>query len=99
MTFANLAGLRCRSCDASGLQPVLSLGRTPLANSLLTREQLTQPEPTFPLEVVFCPRCSLVQLTESVPPESLFREYVYFSSYSDTMLKHARDLAERLIVE
>jgi SAM-dependent methyltransferase len=93
--FANLDALACRSCAKTGLRPVLSLGETPLANSLLTREQLGQPEPRFPLEVAFCPYCTLVQLTESVPPESMFRDYVYFSSFSDTMLKHAEALAER----
>jgi hypothetical protein len=62
----------------------------------LTREQLDQPEPTFPLDLAFCPGCTLVQITESVPPETLFREYVYFSSYSDTMLAHARALVKRL---
>src|ERR1051326_3064259 len=91
--------LSCRSCGASDLQPVLDLGATPLANGLLTQEQLSQPEPTFPLKVVFCPNCSLVQLTESVSPEKLFREYVYFSSYSDALLAHARTLALRLIGE
>ena len=53
----------------------------------------------FPLDLVFCRECALVQITESVAPEELFREYVYFSSYSDTMLHHAADLATRLIRE
>jgi SAM-dependent methyltransferase len=81
-----------------GLELILSLGRTPLANSLLTEPQLAQPEETFPLELVFCPRCTLVQITETVPPEKLFREYLYFSSFSDTMLMHARELVDELIV-
>ena len=87
----------CRSCGCGGLQKVLSLGRTPLANALLTAEQLQQPEETYPLELVFCSQCSLVQLTESVAPEKLFREYVYFSSFSDTMLRHAEQLSSELI--
>ncbi len=87
----------CRSCGAVDRQPVLSLGRTPLANRLLTERQLDEPEPTWPLDLVFCPRCALVQITETVPPEALFSEYRYFSSYSDTMLEHARQLAERTI--
>lgn len=84
----------CRSCGASGLAPVLDLGRTPLANRLLKPDQIQQPEPTYPLELVFCPACSLVQITETVPPEVLFSDYVYFSSFSDTMVAHARALAE-----
>ncbi|HEX8129461.1 MAG TPA: class I SAM-dependent methyltransferase [Pyrinomonadaceae bacterium] len=89
----------CRSCDARELELILSLGRTPLANALLTAEQLATPEPTFPLDLVFCPACSLVQITETVPPEQLFREYFYLSSFSDTMLKHAEELSARIIPE
>jgi SAM-dependent methyltransferase len=76
---------------------VLSLGRTPLANALLTAEQLSEPEATFPLDLVFCPACTLVQITETVPPEQLFSHYLYLSSYSDTMLHHAEQLARQLV--
>jgi SAM-dependent methyltransferase len=76
---------------------VLSLGRMPLANALLTRGQLGEPEATFALELVFCPDCTLVQITETVPPETLFRNYLYFSSFSDTVVQSARSLAERLV--
>ncbi|HXG24249.1 MAG TPA: class I SAM-dependent methyltransferase, partial [Chthonomonadales bacterium] len=87
----------CRSCGMSGLQPVVSLGQMPLANALLTWEELPQPEVTYPLDLVFCPICTLVQITETVPPVKLFREYLYFSSFSDSMLQHAADLAHRMI--
>lgn len=87
----------CRSCGASNVQPILSLGEMPLANALLTQGQLTQPEEMFPLDLVFCPHCTLVQITETVPPEKLFREYLYFSSFSDTVLENARQLADRMI--
>lgn len=86
----------CRSCGQSDLHPVLSLGRTPLANALLTIDQLEKPEETFPLDLVFCPNCTLVQITETVPPEKLFRDYLYFSSFSDTVLENARNIAGRL---
>ena len=88
---------RCRSCGSSDLHLVLSLGRTPLANSLLTAEELQQPEPSFPLDLVFCGNCTLVQITETVPPEQLFSNYLYFSSFSDTMLQHSEAIAKRLI--
>ena len=87
----------CRSCGEAGLELVLSLGRTPLANALLTAEQLVEPEPTYPLDLAFCPQCTLVQITETVPPEKLFGEYLYFSSFSDTTLRHAEGLVGRLI--
>lgn len=90
---------KCRSCNADGLIPVLDLGRTPLANSLLTTEQLDLPEDDYPLEVVFCPACTLVQITETVPPEILFRDYLYFSSFSDTMLSHAEALVNQVLAE
>jgi 2-polyprenyl-3-methyl-5-hydroxy-6-metoxy-1,4-benzoquinol methylase len=86
----------CRSCGKKSLMPILSLGRTPLANALLTVEELGQPEPTYPLDLAFCPNCTLVQITETVPPEKLFREYLYFSSFSDTVLLNAKEIAERL---
>lgn len=91
--------LRCRACSGSGLGTVLSLGCTPLANSLLTPEQLTQAESVYPLDLVFCPHCALVQITETVPPETLFRDYLYFSSFSDTMLCHSQTLANRMAKE
>jgi SAM-dependent methyltransferase len=89
--------LVCNSCDQQGLIPFLSLGNTPLANSLPSKEQLDLPEEMFPLNVAFCPNCSLVQITEIVPREKLFRDYLYYSSFSDTVLQNARDVVERLI--
>src|SRR5688500_1490877 len=86
----------CRSCGYADLQLILSLGNTPLANALLKPEQLNQPEATYPLDLVFCPACTLVQITETVPPEILFSDYLYFSSFSDTMLQHAQTLAGSL---
>jgi SAM-dependent methyltransferase len=89
----------CRSCGSNKLAPILSLGKTPLANALLSKEQLGQPELTYPLDLVLCTVCSLVQITETVSSEQLFGEYLYFSSFSDTMLAHARALVERVIAE
>jgi len=82
----------CRVCDSKGLEPVLDLGTTPLADRLLSEEQLNSPEPTYPLEVVFCPKCSLVQILETVSPEELFSEdYPYYSSFSPALLRHSLD--------
>lgn len=87
----------CRACGHAPLELVLSLGQTPLANALLSAAELTQPEPMYPLDLAFCPNCTLVQITETVPPEKLFREYVYFSSFADTALQNAQAIVERLI--
>jgi hypothetical protein len=89
----------CRSCRAAGLETILSLGAMPLANELLRAEQLATPEARHPLDLAFCPSCSLVQITETVPPEELFRDYLYFSSFSDGMVAHARELVGRLVRE
>lgn len=89
----------CRSCGGSDLHDVLSLGEMPLANALLAEEDLTKEEPRYPLEVVMCAGCSLLQLTGSVPPSDLFTEYAYFSSRSDPIVAHARDLVERVLGE
>lgn len=92
MTITN-----CRSCGAGSLAMVLSLGKTPLANALPTKEELATPEETFPLDLVFCGKCSLLQITETVSPEKLFRDYLYFSSFSDAMVRHAEAIATRLV--
>src|ERR1041385_4954700 len=93
----NTAQVSCRSCGKRELITILSLGKTPLANALLTREQLSEQERTFDLDLVFCPSCSLVQITETVPPEKLFREYFYLSSFSETMLRHSEENVDELI--
>jgi SAM-dependent methyltransferase len=88
----------CRSCKEPGPEVFLDLGMTPLADRLLTPEKLVQPEPTFPLEVAFCPNCSLVQILETVPPEVLFcDDYPYYSSFSPALLKHSKENVVDLI--
>jgi len=91
--------LKCRACHAPGLFPALDLGCLPLANSLLSKDQLTEPEDRFALELYLCRECALVQIGETVPPERLFRNYVYASSFSETMLSHAQELTRRLARE
>jgi len=88
----------CLSCGNSNLDSIISFGYTPLADNLLTTEQLASPEYTAPLDLVFCPECGLVQITEVVPPEILFcQDYPYFSSVSPSLLKHFGDSAKNLI--
>ena len=89
---------RCRSCGGNTLEQILSLGNTPLANSL-PKADACDGEPSYPLDVVFCPACTLVQITETVPPEVLFRDYLYFSSFSDTLLRHAEGLVDQMVQE
>jgi SAM-dependent methyltransferase len=84
----------CRACGSTRGELVLDLGVQALANNLLRPEDLGKPEPRFPLRVFVCPDCWLLQITDLVPPVEMFTEYLYFSSYSDTMLRHARTAAE-----
>lgn len=93
------AATTCRSCGSIRLEPVIDLGVQPLANNLLSPEHLSAPEPKFPLEVHVCTDCRLMQISHIVPPVELFSEYVYFSSFSDHMLRHAREAALRYIAE
>lgn len=97
MTSNVATPLLCRSCGVASPETILSLGKTPLANSLLTEEKLGGHEEIYPLDLAFCPACTLVQITETVPPEKLFSEYLYFSSFSDTMLRHAEELVRRML--
>ena len=89
----------CRGCGRPGLEVVLDLGEQPLANAIIKQDDLASPEPRYPLALAYCPDCWLVQITEAVAPELLFREYTYFSSVSDAFVEHARGIAERLIAE
>lgn len=88
----------CLSCSNKGLDLIISFGYTPLADGLLTKDQLNLPEYTAPLDLAFCPQCGLVQITEIVPPEILFcQNYPYFSSVSPSLLKHFGDSAKAAI--
>ena len=89
----------CRSCSSTQLHLVADLGSTPLANALLTADQLGHEELTFPLRLVFCSNCGLAQITETVRPDVLFGTYLYASSYSETMLAHAQAICDELCRE
>jgi len=80
----------CRICGTPHPEVFLNLGFMPLADRLLTEDQLTDPEPKYPLTVAFCPVCSLVQILETVDPEELFcNDYPYYSSVIASLLKHS----------
>ena len=89
----------CRSCGSANSVMLLDLGRQPLANNLLNPEDVTKAEPKFPLALYLCTDCWLMQIAHIVPPVTLFSDYVYFSSFSDHMLRHARQAALRYINE
>ncbi len=95
---ADAAKVDCISCGQKGLQPILDLGLMPRSDGLLEDASLDRRETLVPLRLGYCPGCTLVQLLETRPAEEMFGEdYVYFSSYSEDLLKHSRDNALELI--
>jgi SAM-dependent methyltransferase len=87
----------CRFCAAPVTTVVCDLGMSPLCESFLAADQRNQMEPFYPLRADVCQRCWLVQLESYVAPESIFTEYAYFSSYSDSWVDHARRYTEAMI--
>ena len=83
----------CRFCGGT-LHGFVDLGMSPLCESFLAADQLDAMEPFYPLKVMVCGDCFLAQLREYVSPEHIFRDYAYFSAYSDAWLDHARRYAE-----
>lgn len=89
---------RCRASGSPHLLPVLSFGVTPLADRLLSADQIGSEEPFAPLTLVFCPDSALLQIQETVDPEVLFyAEYPYFSSVSKSLLKHFGESAQAIM--
>jgi len=87
----------CRFCNEPLKHVFLDLGKSPLANSFLKKEMLNKSERFFPLCVYVCDKCFLVQLPEYENPENIFGNYAYFSSYSDTWLKHAENYVNLML--
>jgi SAM-dependent methyltransferase len=92
----NGPGARCRFCRAPLSRTFADLGMSPLCESYVTAGQLDQMEPFFPLHVRVCAQCFLVQLGEYVSPAQIFSEYAYFSSYSESWVRHAKAYADMM---
>src|SRR3954454_24689416 len=84
----------CRLCGSPGLVSVVDLGATPPCELFLTQAQLNEPELTYPLHLRVCSDCLLAQLPPLITPEETFTEYAYFSSYSDSWVRHAKDFVD-----
>jgi SAM-dependent methyltransferase len=90
----------CRSCGSEDLRPVLSLGRTPLAELLLTEDDLEDSEPLYPLELAFCPSCALVQIIDSVDPALLYGgDYPYYTSVAGGLVRHFEASAKQILAD
>lgn len=86
----------CRFCGTPLKQTFVDLGRSPLANSFLSKDGLSRGETTYPLHAYVCDDCLLVQLQEFERAENIFSDYLYFSSYSELWLNHCRRYAEAM---
>lgn len=92
-----MSTLSCRFCDTRLSHSLVDLGMSPLSNAYLAAEKLQAMEPFYPLHAYVCSKCFLVQLPEVQKPENIFTDYAYFSSFSDSWLKHCEAYVEKMI--
>lgn len=93
----NASAKQCRACGAPLTHMFVDLGTMPPSNAYLHSADQIVDEQSFPLRARVCDFCFLVQVDYDVPPEILFRDYAYFSSYSDSWLSHAHQFSQRAI--
>ena len=89
--------INCRFCNEVLTDIFVDLGTSPLSNAFLKKENLDEPEKTYPLCTYICKNCFLVQLPEFEKPKNIFKNYAYFSSYSSTWLLHAKNYVDMMI--
>tara|TARA_Y100000590_G_scaffold119742_1_gene137060 strand:+ start:19066 stop:20310 length:1245 start_codon:yes stop_codon:yes gene_type:complete len=90
--------LKCRSCHADVKHCFLDLGVAPPSNALISSEDVSFHEKSFPLRVFVCDHCWLAQTEDFVRPDELFNaDYSYFSGFSSTWLRHCQSLVERIV--
>ncbi|MGN6416039.1 MAG: methyltransferase domain-containing protein [Pseudobacter sp.] len=90
--------MQCRFCKTELTHVFIDLFNSPASNSFLRQEQLNEPETFYPLKTFTCPKCFLVQVDEYKKSDAIFNsDYVYFSSYSTSWLKHAKAYTEKMI--
>jgi hypothetical protein len=96
----NASTEKCRQCKSAIYHLFIDLGHSPLCERFLKAHQLSQMEPYYPLKVMVCEQCFLVQIPEFVSPRDIFSEYAYFSSYSTSWVARAKHychlIAERI---
>ena len=88
----------CHSCGSQALETILSFGEIPLADVLLGEDQLDQVQAAYPLDLLFCPNCSLVQVANDIPPEELYvHDYAYYSSVLPGLVRHFNESADQIM--
>jgi SAM-dependent methyltransferase len=94
---ANIPAGHCRLCDSPLTRSVADLGLSPLANSFVKPDRQNAMEAFYPLHAYICDTCHLVQLAEFESPRAIFSDYLYFSSYSESWLQHARSYVQKQV--
>jgi hypothetical protein len=89
--------MQCRVCSSQHLEQFLDLSDQPHCDSLLRPEDLTRPEPYYPLQVCFCHDCTTVQINYTVPKETMFGEYLYVSGTTQTLRTHFQNTTDQLV--
>ena len=90
--------MKCRHCHEELTLPLVDLGSSPPSNAYLTKKTLKAPENWFPLNVLVCQSCWLVQTEDFAGAEELFDdEYAYFSSFSSSWLTHAKAYVNTMV--
>ncbi len=92
-----MESVSCRFCTEQLDNTFIDLGTSPLSNAYLKQADLYKQEVFYPLHVQICDQCFLVQLPQFEAPENIFKDYAYFSSYSDTWLKHCASYRDMVI--
>ncbi|HZF74978.1 MAG TPA: class I SAM-dependent methyltransferase [Acetobacteraceae bacterium] len=92
-----MPGGHCRCCGTELVETFADLGMTPLANAFVAPERAHEPEAFFPLRALVCSDCRLVQLPQMETQEAIFSDYLYFSSFSPSWLRHAERFADRIV--
>ena len=91
-----MTGARCRNCGAPLTATFADLGMSPLSNAFIRPAEASRMEPFYPLHAWVCGTCRLVQLEEFESPEHIFNDYFYFSSFSESWLRHAETYAKAM---
>lgn len=87
----------CRFCEKTLVHTFCNLGMSPPSNAYLSEEDLRNAETFFPLHALVCNACKLVQLEQFQAPSEIFSDYAYFSSYSQSWLKHSKEYVAKII--
>ena len=90
--------MKCRHCNNKLKYEFLDLGVSAPSNSFIKKENLNLPEKSFPLRVMVCDTCWLVQTEDFVNASEMFtHEYAYFSSYSSSFLNHTKEYVDKMV--